>query len=267
MTPAELTDKDIALMAQDLRDKGEPFAIATVIRTAGSTAAKPGAKALLDAQGHVLQGWIGGGCVRGALVKAVARALEQGQPQLISLHPQDVLDEKGVAAGDDVDGIRFAKNGCPSKGSVDVFVEMVVPLPELVIYGVSPVAQSLVSLSGPFNWDVTTASADMELGDAPTGRARMIVVATQGKDDLASLVAALNTQSDFVAFVGSVKKFASLSEKLMGAGFTTDDIAKVHAPAGLHINAVTPNEIALSILAQLTQKRRHMFRGEGTADV
>ena len=260
MTPAELTDSEIAELAQDMRARGEPFAIATVIRTLGATAAKPGAKALLDARGTILQGWIGGGCVRGALKKAVARAMTAGTPELISLHPQDLLDEKGIAPGDDVEGVRFARNGCPSKGSMDIFVELILPLPELLIFGNAPVAQSISSLAAQFQWQIKTGDPDALAPALSGGGQRMILVATQGKNDLASLKAALQSDACFVAFVGSRKKFAALSETLINDGISQDAVARVQAPAGLAIGAVTPDEIALSILAQLTQIRRRNQR-------
>lgn len=262
MTPAEMTDTDMATLAQEMRARGEPFAIATVIRTLGATAAKPGAKALLDVEGTILQGWIGGGCVRGALVKAVKRALQDGTPQLVSLHPQDLLDEKGLTAGDSVDGVRFARNGCPSKGSMDIFVELILPLPELVIYGDAPVAQSLARLAEQFQWAVTIGDPEASPLALSQGETRMIVVASQGKGDLACLKQALETSSAFVAFVGSHRKFAALSETLIGRGVARADLDRIQAPAGLAIGAVTPDEIALSILAQLTQVRRRTHRSE-----
>ncbi|MGH1414921.1 MAG: XdhC family protein [Pelagimonas sp.] len=261
MMPADMTNPEIAELAEKLRAKGEPFAIATVIRTLGATAAKPGAKALIDAQGEILQGWIGGGCVRGAIAKATKRALADGTPQLISLHPQDLLDEKGIAPGDDVEGVQFARNGCPSKGSMDIFVELVLPLPELVIYGDAPVAQSLARLSSQFQWAVLSGPATAPSPQRTASAGRMIVVATQGKNDLASLKAALALPSAFVAFVGSRRKFAALSEKLLADGLAQSVLDRVQAPAGLAIGAVTPDEIALSILAQLTQERRRDQRG------
>ncbi|OIQ45333.1 MAG: XdhC /CoxI family-like protein [Roseobacter sp. MedPE-SW] len=262
MTPAEITDADMATLAQDMRARGEPFAIATVVRTLGATAAKPGAKALLDGEGTILQGWIGGGCVRGALVKAVKRALQDGAPQLVSLHPQDLLDEKGLTAGDDVDGVRFARNGCPSKGSMDIFVELILPLPELVIYGDAPVALSLARLAEQFQWAVTKGDPEASPPTLSQGETRMIVVASQGRGDLACLKQALETTAEFVAFVGSHRKFAALSETLTGRGVARADLDRVQAPAGLAIGAVTPDEIALSILAQLTQVRRRYHRSE-----
>lgn len=262
MTPAEMIDTDMATLAQEMRARGEPFAIATVVRTLGATAAKPGAKALLDGEGTILQGWIGGGCVRSALVKAVKRALQDGTPQLVSLHPQDLLDEKGLTAGDSVDGVRFARNGCPSKGSMDIFVELILPLPELVIYGDAPVAQSLARLAEQFQWAVTIGDPEASPLALSQGETRMIVVASQGKGDLACLKQALETSSAFVAFVGSHRKFAALSETLIGRGVARADLDRIQAPAGLAIGAVTPDEIALSILAQLTQVRRRTHRSE-----
>ena len=267
MTPAELTDADIAEMAKDMRARGEPFAIATVIRTMGATAAKPGAKALLGADGAILHGWIGGGCVRGAIAKATKRAMTERAPQLISLHPRDLLDEKGITPGDDVDGVRFAVNGCPSKGSVDIFIELILPMPELLIYGVSPVAKSLSKLATQFQWSVVEGTSENAPAPLTDGETRMIVVATQGKDDLASLKSALNADAQFIAFVGSQRKFDTLSDRLIKEGIAETAVAKIHAPAGLSINAVTPDEIALSILAQLTQIRRQNQRDEGDADV
>src|SRR5210317_482364 len=118
MTPAEILSGDLAEAARALRDRDEPFAFATIVRTAGPTAAKPGAKALLSADGTILQGWLGGGCTRGAVKRAAIQALRDGTPQLVSVSPEDLLAEKGVTAGQEVDGTRFARNGCPSRGTV-----------------------------------------------------------------------------------------------------------------------------------------------------
>lgn len=262
MTPAELTHPEIAELTQDLRQKGEPFAIATVIRTVGATAAKPGAKAVLLSDGEIAQGWIGGGCVRAALKRAASQSLVDGQPQLISLNPQEVLEERGIAAGEDQDGVRFARNGCPSKGSMDIFVEPILPLPELVIFGESPVAEALRNLAGGFQWAVSRPGTNAPGLPLSQGARRMIVVATQGRDDVASLRRAVETEAEFRAFVGSHRKFAALSERLVAEGADAERLASVQAPAGLHIHAVTPEEIALSILAQLTGIRRCAQRGD-----
>ena len=255
MTPAEVLSSDLAEAAQAMRAKQEPFAFATIVRTAGSTAAKPGAKALLSADGTILHGWLGGGCTRGAVKRATVQALQDGTPQLVSVAPEDLLAEKGVSAGDEVDGTRFARNGCPSRGTVDIFIEPCIPMPALVVMGASPVAQALSALAPQFHWTVETA---MPAGNADPSphQSRYVVVATQGQGDLDALTSALSLETSYVAVVGSKRKFASLSDKLIAAGIDQTLIAKVQAPAGINLGAVTPEEIALSILAQLVQVRR-----------
>lgn len=251
MTPAEILSDGMADVANDLRTKDEPFAFATIVRTAGSTAAKPGAKALLGADGTILHGWLGGGCTRGAVKKAALAALQSGEPQLISVAPEELLAEKGVQAGDEVDGTKFARNGCPSKGTVDIFIEPCVPLPQLVVLGGSPVAQALVALAPNFHWAVAT-----ELPVGATPQRQVIVIATQGQGDMDALNASLKQPALHVAFVGSARKFETLAGKLIDGGAHADAVRAVKAPAGLDIGAVSPEEIALSILAGLVQIRR-----------
>lgn len=247
------------LMEHGLQIGEDCFAVATIVRTAGTTSAKPGAKALLRIDGTILEGWLGGGCVRGAIKDATLRAYATGKPQFISVAPEEDLTEKGVRAGDDVDGVHFARNGCPSKGTIDIFIEPHIPTPDLFIFGQSPVAEKLIELAPQFGWAVTTANADAPMAARTQGRGRYLVIATQGEGDLAALKSGLSGAVDYVAFVGSTKKFASLSEKLIAAGVAPALIASVHAPAGLNIGAVTPAEIALSILAEMTQVKRDLL--------
>jgi len=250
----DILPDDMASTAQSLRARAEPFAFATIIRTAGATAAKPGAKAILGADGTILQGWLGGGCTRGAVKRAALRALDQGTPQLISVAPEELLAAKGVTAGDDVDGTTFARNGCPSRGTVDIFIEPCLPKPTLVVLGASPVAQALTALAPQFDWAVSATVPEHTA--KPPARQPFVVIATQGQGDLDALKSALTADAQFLAFVGSRRKYAALAEKLSAAGIPRHAIDRVHAPAGLDIGAVTPEEIALSILAQLLQERR-----------
>lgn len=259
MTPAEILSDEIAETAQLLRSRAEPFAFATIVRTAGTTAAKPGAKAIIGADGTIVQGFLGGGCTRGAVKRAALAAIEDGTPRLISVAPEDFLNQLGVSPGTHSDGITYARNGCPSRGTIDIFVEPCLPMPELVVIGASPVAEALAGLAPRFHWSVTREI--QPASDAP--RTRAVVVATQGQGDLDALVAALSTDCAHLAFVGSSKKFAALSGKLADKGIPKDRIDTVSAPAGLNIGAVTPEEIALSILAELIQvHRKTVARGQ-----
>ncbi|PIL17838.1 hypothetical protein P775_22890, partial [Puniceibacterium antarcticum] len=196
------------------------------------------------------------GCVRSALGRAAQEALADGQPKFLSLMPEDLLVGRGIAAGSDVDGVHFARNGCPSKGSMDVFVEPHLPQPELVVIGGSPVAVALVRLAAGFGFRLNELPLAQPLEPVVGGAQRLVVVATQGRGDLDGLRAALSGGVAFVAFVGSRRKFAALSEKLLAEGVAAQELAQVRAPAGLDIHALTPEEIALSILAQVVQIRR-----------
>ena len=266
-------DDRLDAMLTDLRRKGEAFALATVVRTVDATSAKPGAKAIVLADGTIAEGWIGGACARAAVARAGAAAIREGRPQFVSLRPEDLLAAEGVAPGDERAGIRFARNGCPSRGSMDVFVEPVLPRPQLAVLGDSPVAQALVDLSGRFGLHRIHMAPGLAASPAeeiaggfetlgPFAGRRFIVVATQGKGDEAGLRAALASGAEHVAFVGSRRKFAALAERLAAGGLPREVIAQVKAPAGLDIHAISPDEIALSILAEITILRRAQDRGQ-----
>lgn len=264
-------------MMQSLKAKAVPFAMATVVRTVNATSAKPGGKALLDQDGNILLGWIGGGCARGAVGRAAREAITSGNPQFISLRPQELLESDGLAPGELRDGVRFARNGCPSKGTMDVFVEPVLPLPQLAIFGTGLVAVALAELGARFDFKVTVCApegAPLEQGVGyqtingfDVAESSFIVIATQGQSDLAALRAALLAQSSFISFVGSSRKFKTLADKLIVEHPEhVERLRTIHAPAGLDINAITPDEIALSILAQIISFRRAQRAAERMSD-
>src|SRR6478736_3468444 len=262
------------LVAQ-MKSAEQPFVLATVVRTVSVTAAKAGAKAIIRPDGSIVAGWIGGGCARGAVLKAARDALLDGEPRMVSVQPEDMLAELGVKPGENREGIRFASNMCPSKGTMDIFVEAVLPHPSLVIFGASPVAMSLatqarqlgyhVTLAAPASDTLVTPDADVmvdgfALGELNQAR-RFVVVSTQSKGDEAALRAAIATEAEYHAFVGSRRKMAALRGKLIGQGMDAAAVDRVKAPAGLDLGAITPEEIAMSILAEITLERR---RGQRT---
>ena len=257
------------LVAQ-MKSAEQPFVLATVVRTVSVTAAKAGAKAIIRPDGSMVAGWIGGGCARGAVLKAAREALLDGEPRMVSVQPENLLAELGVKPGDNREGIRFASNMCPSKGTMDIFVEPVLPRPALLILGSSPVAMALAEQAKPLGYHVTVAApaadftampeADVfvdgfQLGGLNEAR-RFVVVSTQGKGDEAALKSALAVEAEYHAFVGSRRKMAALRGKLGGQGFDAVSLDRVKAPAGIDLGAITPEEIALSILAEVTMARR-----------
>ena len=263
-------DTDVLDAANALRARGEAFALATVVRTVAATAAKAGAKAVIRADGSISAGWIGGGCARGAVLKAAREALADGRARLVSVQPVDVLAEQGLHPGEARDGIQFARNMCPSRGTMDVFVEPMLPRPGVLVCGASPVAVAVADLASQFGFDVAVAAPaeDQARFAGPDTRldgfdlARLppatgfAVVATQGRGDEAALRAAVAGVEGYVAFVGSHRKAAALRAALAAAGVDPQRLARVRAPAGLDIGAVTPEEIALSIVAEMVEVRR-----------
>ena len=262
-------------LAAQMKAAEQPFVLATVVRTVSVTAAKAGAKAIIRPDGTIVAGWIGGGCAKGAVLKAAREALADGEPRMVSVLPENLLAELGVKPGGAKDGVRFAANMCPSKGTMDIFVEPMLPHPSLVILGASPVALSLASQARQLGYHVTLAAPAADLTDAPEvdmlvdsfrlgelhEAKRFIVVSTQGKGDEAALRAALATQASYLAFVGSRRKMASLRAKLIAEGLEGSAIDRIKAPAGLDLGAITPEEIAMSILAEITIERRRGQRG------
>jgi xanthine dehydrogenase accessory factor len=264
------TASDILDLIGQMKAKGQPFALATVVRTVAVTAAKAGAKAVIAADGTISGGWIGGGCARAAVVKAAREALADGKPRLVSVQPPNQLEDQGVRPGESRDGIRFARNMCPSQGTMDVFVEPVLPRPALVVYGSSPVAIALARMAGQIGYEIVVcAPADeqkaIELADSriegfalpvEADGHRFIVISTQGKGDEAAVKAALSVEADYKAFVGSRRKMQSIRAALIADGCAAERIDAIKAPAGLDIGSITPEEIALSILAEITRVRR-----------
>jgi xanthine dehydrogenase accessory factor len=262
-----------------LKAAEQAFVLATVVRTVSVTAAKAGAKAIIRPDGTIVAGWIGGGCARGAVLKAARDALADGAPRMVSVQPENLLTELGVKPGENRDGVRFAQNMCPSKGTMDVFVEPVLPHPSLVILGASPVAMSLATQARQLGYHVTLAAPSADLVDTPDADAlidsfelgelhqarRFVVVSTQGKGDEAALRAALATEAAYHAFVGSRRKMAALREKLIAEGVEPEALDRIKAPAGLDLGAITPDEIAMSILAEITMERRRGQREAGKA--
>jgi len=268
--PKMTTHIDVIDLISHLREAEEPFALATVIRTVSVTAAKAGAKAVIRADGRIEAGWIGGGCARGATLKAAREALRDGKSRLVSIRPESLLHELGVEPGEDREGVKFETNMCPSQGTMDIFIEPILPRPLFVVLGSSPVALALVEQAKSLGYQVALATPLDQLSNIPEvdlffngfgvdtkhKGERFIVVSTQGRGDEAALKAALAIEASYLGFVGSRRKMVALRRKLVADGISATSLETIRAPAGLDLGAITPEEIALSIIAEVTQIRR-----------
>ena len=212
--------RDVLDLVSSLKEKGEPFALATVVRTVAATAAKAGAKAVILPDGTITEGWIGGGCARGAVVKAAREALADGKSRLVSVQPEDLLDAQGVHAGEVKEGVRFARNTCPSQGTMDIFVEPMLPRPEIVVCGSSPVAVAIADLGRRLGFVMTACAPAAEQGAFAEPDRRIegyaLPVAARARATSWSRPRAAATrrrsrrrssvEADYVAFVGSRRR-------------------------------------------------------------
>jgi xanthine dehydrogenase accessory factor len=263
------TDLELLELIATLRARGRPFVLATVVRTVAATSAKAGAKAVVTEDGRI-EGWIGGGCTEGALRRAARAALADGRARLISVRPEAAPAAAGLAATAGGEGVEFHKSHCPSGGTTDLFIEPMLPRPLLIVCGASPVARAIADLGARIGFALAVAGppADQEPFpgvdqriegyDLPLASSaeRFIVVATQGRGDFAALQGALASDAAFVAFVGSRRKIEALRARLITEGVAPERAAAVRSPAGLEIGAITPEEIALSVLAEIVRERR-----------
>jgi xanthine dehydrogenase accessory factor len=259
-------DEIVETMAQLIRVE-EPFALATVVRTIAAAAAKPGAKALIRSDGSMI-GWVGGGCTRAAVEQAARRALADGKARLIRVRPETGADRE-------TEGVEVHPSSCPSGGTVDVFVEPMLPAPRLIIMGSSPAGRALSDLARRIGFAVTVAAPaaeqkgfvdverrieDFDLSAEPAVERSFVVVATQGRGDRAALSAALLSGARYVACIASRRKAAALKARLIEDGMAPVRVGRLRGPAGLDIGAITPEEIALAILADIVRERRQGAR-------
>jgi xanthine dehydrogenase accessory factor len=242
--------------------KGETFAVATVVRCRPPTSGKAGDKAIVYADGK-LWGWIGGGCAQPVVIREALNALADGKPRLVRISPTAEGAEEGI--------VDYTMT-CQSGGALDIYIEPMLPSPRVVILGRSPVARTLAKLARTVGYAATIvapevdshdfADADvLEVKDFNLGQIKItpqtyLVVATQGEDDETALEQAVGSDAKYIAFVASKVKAAKVVGYLREKGVAGEALSQVRAPAGLDIGAASPEEIAVSILAEIVQLRR-----------
>ncbi len=258
--------------AHELSQKGEPFATAMVVRAERPTSGKPGDKAIVTPDG-VMYGWIGGSCAQPAVIQAALAALDENRSRLIRITP----DPGGEPSPE---GIQEVPMTCFSGGTLDVYVEPQQPQPRLLVVGHLPVAKALVHLGRAMSYH--TLAVDPETGGAGLEDADQVltdldglgdwiheltyvVVATHGHYDEPALERALGAGARYVGLISSPKRAKPIVEHLRRQGFGDDELAALHAPAGLDLGSRRGDEIALSILAEIVQLRRQAEKAAAEA--
>lgn len=267
---------DLLQRAAELARNGDAFAVAIVVRREPASSAQVGNTALITETG-TFHGWLGGSCMQPTVVAQASAAIRDGSPRLISLSPNPSADRRP--------GVTAFPMTCHSGGSVDIYIEPVLPAPRLLIFGVSPAAQALARLGTVLGYvvDAIDPAADRAtfpdaaqivtefraagLQSRPASqRGRLFaVVATLGQRDEEAVMDALAAAPAYLGVVASRKRFAQIKDTLAARGVSADALGRVTSPAGLDIGAKTPEEVALSILAEIVRVR-HAAGAESHSD-
>jgi xanthine dehydrogenase accessory factor len=234
-------------LAYQLTQAGKPFVMATVIWCERPTSAKPGAQAIIQENGQIT-GWIGGSCAQPVVLREAVRLLhEGGEPFLLRLGAPDV----GIVRRD----VRVFPMTCTSGGVLDIYMEPHLPPFQLLLIGDSPVITALQQLASVLDFAITRLDS-ADLSEVQINERTCILVATHGQYDEDVLEHALRGPAAYVGMVGSRRRADDCRAYLRASGLTEQQITRLKAPAGLDIGAVTPEEIAASILAELVQVKR-----------
>jgi xanthine dehydrogenase accessory factor len=242
-----------AWRAEALADERVPYVQATVVRARRPASVRPGATALVLADGHI-EGFVGGACAEESVRLHALRVLETGEALVLRIEPAersgDEREARGSGDADALDGAVTVHNPCVSGGGLEIFLEPHLPPARVHVVGDTPVAFALAELGRDLGYDVApSAGGDLELG----GDDAAVVVASHGRDEERALVTALEAGIPYVGLVASRARGGSVKDAL---DVRDEDRARVHTPAGLDIGARTPEEIALSILAEIVSTRR-----------
>jgi xanthine dehydrogenase accessory factor len=248
--------KDIFDVIQELRAGGSPFAIATVVETEGSVSAKTASKAVIDHQGRMVAGWVGGGCAESTTCSTALECMESGETAVIDID----LDDEMLGAG------------MPCGGRMRVYVEPLLPRPTLWIMGHGRVAECLCLMGDLLGLKVVVndpgvapeqypnatrlISDDLDYAQLQPGPGDFVVIATQHKGDHESIRRALSSRADYIALIASRKRSRLVLDYLRQEGIGEHQLKRVMAPSGLDLGARTPEEIALCVISEIVLVRR-----------
>ncbi len=250
-----------------LAARREPFAVATVTRTEGSTLAKPGFKILISGQGEIVAGTLGGGCPEGPIVESALEAIRRDEPRVLRIHLVDTeASVAGTVRATDPNEI-WVQTNCG--GTLEVYVEPMLPTHRLIIVGQGgrdDVEAALVRLAKMLGFETVVIDPNATLPEPPheliadtvVDGARLalsphdyVVVLTKGERDVAVLEAVARAPVKFVGLLASRHRLKQDSDELLRRGVAPEFLRSLHAPIGLDIGAKTPEELAVAICADL----------------
>jgi xanthine dehydrogenase accessory factor len=259
---------DILAKAQRLRAEGRPFALATVVVARQPTSGAAGARAIILPDGQ-MEGWVGGHCARPTVMRQGLAALAARTSRLVIISPGEAgMAEEGR---EEQPGVVRAPMLCASQGELQVFVEPFLPRATLVVIGESAVARALARFAALLDFEVWAcdAHADMEMfPDAdrlmPTLEALApqlsercyVIVATIGEYDEQAAEVVLASPASYAGIIASKTRLKTVRDYLTAQGVPAERVALLKRPNGLPGLALTPEEIAFSVMAELIETRR-----------
>ncbi len=249
-----------------LRKDARRGAVATIVNVRGSIPSFKTAKMLVRDDGSIV-GTIGGGCVEAEVWQAAREVMESERPRTLTFDlNQNPKYDTGLVCG----------------GTLEIFVEPILPPADLYIFGAGHVAASLYRVARIAGFDVTVIDDreafanrerfpdaqqviaedfDKAIAELAPGESSYIVIVTRGHhDDMRMLRWAVQTPARYIGMIGSKRKTITIFKELQAEGLAAHLFERVHAPVGLDIGAITPEEIAVSITAELIAKRRKVER-------
>ena len=232
--------------AAELRAERVPFVHARVVLAERPTSAKPGDEALVLPDGSI-EGFVGGQCAEATVRSHGLALLAGGEPYLLRITPEPEPDQTGK---------QVVHNPCLSGGTLEIFLEPVMPEPVMAVLGGTPIAIALIEVGQVLGWQMVM------VGDADLGSVDALVVASHGHDEQATLTAALAAHVPYIGLVASPKRGRAVVDTLPLAAQSR---AKIRTPAGLDLGARTPAEIAMSVFAELVQRRPRRTGGPSPA--
>ena len=236
--------------ARELADRGEEFALATIVWRQAPSSGQTGARALITANGEV-HGFIGGACAEPVVIREAQRVIQSGEARLLFL---GTTDPHEPAPANLPEGMLYVPMSCQSEGALQVFIEPVVPVIDLLVVGRSPMAHLLADLASSLGWQARVTDLPGLSADDITERT-LVIVATQGHGDEEALELAARADPAFLGLVASQKRGVSLLEYLAERGVPREQLDRVHTPVGIDLGHTSHREIAVSVLAELVQHR------------
>jgi xanthine dehydrogenase accessory factor len=250
---------DVLDRAAGLRERGETYVVATVVRVDPPTSARPGDKALVAADG-TLWGWIGGSCSESLVRREALHAMGDGQPRLVKIAPDMAPEHQS--------GVVAHMSTCPSAGALDVFIDPHLPRPVLLVIGDTPAAHTLVRLGATIGYQTCAVhpgavasdfpEADrvigsLDLAAAQPGATTWAVVATMGHYDEEAIEALLPYEVAYIGLVASRRRAATVLDVLRDRG--AEGLDRVHRAADSSVGG-SQEEIALAVLAEIVAERQ-----------